>query len=87
MKGMYRTVHNNFFFKDYLTERERVSMHVCTGRGSSRQRQREKQTLQKQSRESSAGLNPRTLRSGPEMKADAQPTEPPRRPHDNFILH
>ena len=30
------------------------------------------------SREPDAGLNPRTLRSGPELKADASPTEQPR---------
>jgi len=31
------------------------------------------------SREPNAGLDPRTLGSRPEPKADAQPTEPPRR--------
>ena len=28
------------------------------------------------------GLNPQTVRSWPELKSDAQPTEPPRRPKD-----
>ena len=32
------------------------------------------------SREPVAGLDPRTLGSGPELKADAQPIEPPRCP-------
>ena len=32
------------------------------------------------------GLNPRAARSRPELKSDAQPTEPPRRPSVDFIL-
>ena len=32
------------------------------------------------------GLNPRTMRSRAELKSDAQPTEPPRRPSAVFQL-
>ena len=30
------------------------------------------------------GLNPQTVRSRPELKSDAHPTEPPRRPSNLF---
>ena len=43
------------------------------------ERQREKQTSPL-SREPNVGLDPRSLGSGPEPKADASPTEPPRCP-------
>ena len=33
------------------------------------------------------GLNPQAVRSGPEPKSDAQPTEPPRRPKRILFLH
>ena len=39
------------------------------------------------SREHDTGLDPRTLGSGPEPKADAQPAEPPRRSDPLFSNH
>ena len=47
-----------------------------------RHRQREKQTFH---RKPGAGLNPRTLGSPPELKADAQPLSHPRVPIPGFI--
>ena len=53
-----------------------MSEYMSWGEG---QKEREKQTPPL-NREPHAGLNPRTLRSLPEPKADTQPTEPPRCP-------
>ena len=44
------------------------------------QRESEKQALRWAGQGPQHGLNPRTLESQPELKADAQATEPPRRP-------
>ena len=58
-----------FFFRFYLFIWEREREREQAARGMSRY---------------NAGLNPRTLGSWPELKADAQPTEPPRCPHRLF---
>ena len=57
------------------------------GRGGGKERERENNHSEAQgeadsplSREPDSGLNPRTLRSQPEWKADAQLDEPPRCP-------
>ena len=62
------------FFKDFIyLRRERESTE---GEG-------EADSLL--SREPDMGLDPRTLRSQPEPKADSQPTEPPRGPFESFF--
>ena len=61
-----------FYFKIYLFQRE--SMWVWAGRGAEVERDADSSL----SREPNAGLNPRTLRSCPELRADTQLTEPPK---------
>ena len=59
----------NFFFSylfDREREREKAQAWGIAGRG--------------RERSPDAGLNPRTLESRPQQKADGQPTEPPRHP-------
>ena len=45
------------------------------------QREREKQSSHRAGSLIPLGVDPRTLRPGPELKADAEPTEPPRCPY------
>ena len=68
---------DSFFLRFYLFiwQREKVSR----SRGNSRQKERKKQTPC-WAGTPDAGLNPRTPRSWPELKADSQLTEPPRHP-------
>ena len=56
-----------FFLKTfiYLREKEREHMSRVRGRGGGRERENLKQTLH----EGKMGLNPRTVRSGPESKS------------------
>lgn len=50
-----------------------------------REREAEGEAGSPKSREPDAALDPRTLRSQPELKADAQPTEPPRCPKNKLL--
>ena len=70
------------YFYEREREREREGGHVHMSRGGA---EREEGRESKASSELSAqsltwGLNPRTTRSSPELKLDAQSTEPPGRP-------
>ena len=58
-----------------MGERERE--RICTAGGGAEAKGKADSPL---SREPNSGLNLRTLRSWPELKADVQPTEPPRCP-------
>ena len=62
------------FKRFYLFEKERKSTR----------REGEGEADSPLSREHDAGLDPRTPGSGPELKAEASPTEPPRDP--NIVL-
>ena len=70
------------FFNDYsFFERDRQSI----SRGGAERETETQNPKQAPGSELSAqsptrGSNPQTVRSGPEPKSDAQPTEPPRRP-------
>ena len=55
----------------------RENMH---GGGAEREGQRIQSELHPDSREPNAESNSRVVRSQPELKSDAQPTEPPQRP-------
>ena len=72
-----------FFFTFYLFLRNRVRQSVSGG-GAEREGDRIWSSLQALSKQSAQslmrGLNPQTVRSWPEPKSDAQPTEPPKRP-------
>ena len=64
----------------YLWERQRQN---ASGLGAEREGDTESETgsrLWAVNTEPDVGSNPRAVRSWPELKSDAQPTEPPRRP-------
>ena len=77
------------FFKVYLFLRERVCVHEL---GKSRERGRHGIWKQAPGSELSAqspmqGLDPWAMRSWPELKLEAQPTEPPRHRHVERFLN
>ena len=68
----------------YFWDRERQSMN---GGGAEREGDTESETGSEPSAQSpTRGSNPRTARSGPELKSDAEPTEPPRRPPKSVFI-
>ena len=71
----------NCFFNVYLFLRERESESE-QGRGKERGRQNPKQApgSELSAQSPTWGSNSQAVRSRPELKSDAQPTEPPRRP-------
>ena len=78
---LYHVIFINVIFKIYLfdTERERERTHKHKHREQQAEGEREAGSLLK--REPNVGLDPSSLRSWPERKTDAQPTEPPRCPY------
>lgn len=69
-----------FFFKIlFVLQRESI------GRGNRRGRSSPRPPSPTLSREPDTGLHPKTLGSSPELKADALPTEPPRRPRREHL--
>ena len=62
-----------------MAKRERE--HVWKHKQVERQAEAEGEADSPQSREPDVGLDPRTLGSGPELKADASPAEPSRCPN------
>ena len=73
--GILLLFFNVLFIYLFIFERE---TEYELGRGRERGRQNPQSRLQVLS--PTQGLNPWTMRSWPEPKSDAQPTEPPRRP-------
>ena len=67
-----------FFFKVFIYSFDREREKECTEAGEAVEGEGEAGSPLSQ--EPDVGLNPKTQGSGPEPKADAQPTEPPRHP-------